>query len=126
MPHFSDTALDQLLTYIATADNMYIVTSAVDVTNFSAVSTNPLFDITLTPGDGNDFTIADDPTNGRRVTTDAKSSQAAANSGDTNKAVLTVGTTVIGSWDVASLSVVQGSNYNVPSLYTRIPDPVNV
>ena len=59
--------LDAALAEVATA-NIMTLCSQEPTTRTEAVTTYALADVAMTPGDGNDYTIADGDTNGRKVT----------------------------------------------------------
>lgn len=77
-----NAVLDAALTYVAASDRMVICTA--EPATYAAATGIALANIAMTPGDGNDYGIADDPAagTGRKVTMVAKSTQAILASGN--------------------------------------------
>lgn len=87
--------------------------------------TNSLAFVALTPGDGNgDFTIADDPVSGRRLTITAKSGVATTAAGTGAHAVLSLGG-VIYAYGPCTGDVIEfPGTTNLSTFYARQVDPV--
>ena len=85
-----DATLDTMLTYIATSDTMYVC-SAQPTTYAEASSTYALADVAMTPGDGNDYTIGNGDSSGRKVAMAQKADIDIDTSGDATHIALTEG-----------------------------------
>lgn len=87
--------------------------------------TNSLADTAMIAGDGNgDYTIADDPTNGRRLTMAAKSSITVTASGTPRHIVLSLGGVIKAYTACTGDDLVIAGQVNIPTFYLRFADPV--
>ena len=87
-----DTVMDQMLSYIAACTRMDVVSDVSTPTDL----TNSLADVTMTAGDGNDYTIAqgDAGAGSRKVTVAAKSGVTVDTSGTPRHVVLTLSSVI--------------------------------
>lgn len=117
-----DAALNEIAD---NADIMY-VNSAEPATFVEASSTYKLADVAMVVGDGNDYTVGDDPTNGRRLTMDEKATVDIDASGTANHVSLAdVGNTKVLAVVTlsASQALTSGNTVTIPTWYLRLADP---
>lgn len=113
--------LDAALAEIATAVRM-VVTSA-EPADFAGIAAVALADVTLTPGDGNDFTIADGDTNGRKVTVAQQADIPIDASGTATHVCLDDGATLLLVTTCTSQALTSGGTVTVPAFDDEIADP---
>ena len=91
----------------------------------AATVTLALADAVMTPGDGNDYTIADGAPDGRSVTMAAKNGETVDANGDvTHEAVVdTANTRLLRVTTVPSQTLTAGNQVNMGSWAARIADP---
>lgn len=87
-----DTVMDQMLSYIAACTRMDVTSDGSTPANL----TNSLANVTMTAGDGNDYTLAqgDAGAGSRKVTVAAKSSVNVSSSGSPAHVVLSLSSTI--------------------------------
>jgi hypothetical protein len=105
--------------------NLVTLCSAEATTYLEATSTFALADAAMTPGDGNDYTIADGDTSGRKVTLAAKNGETVdANGTVTHAAVVdTANTRLLRVTTVPSQVLTAGNGVNFGSWKAEIADP---
>ena len=117
-----DAALDK----IATANKM-IACSAQPTTRTEAITTYALSDVTMTPGDGNgDFTIADNGSDGRKLTIAAQLDIDVDAAGGAAYIALVDSTDLLFVTTGNSLSVEAGEIISFPAWEIRLLDPDDV
>lgn len=103
--------------------NLMTVCSAEPTTRTEAVTTYALADVAMTPGDGNDFTIADGDTSGRKVTTAAKSSVTVDTTGTATHVALVDGTRLLYVTTCTSQGLTAANTVDFPAWKAEIADP---
>ena len=116
-----DTTLDPLLTEIATATRMSVCSA--EPANFAGIAAVSLGDVVMTPGDGNDYNIANGDASGRKVTTVVKSAVSIGTSGNITHVVLDDGVDLILVTTVTLVAVLMGENITVPAWKAEVGDP---
>lgn len=119
----SNDVLDAAWDELALA-NIMTVCSAEPTTRTEAVTTFALADVAMTPGDGNDYTIADGDTNGRKVTVAAKSGVLVDTSGTATHVALCDGTRLLYVTTCTSQALTAGNTVDFPAWDAEIADPV--
>jgi hypothetical protein len=114
--------LDASLDKIATA-NIMTLCSQEPTTRTEAVTTYALADVAMTPGDGNDYTVSDGDTNGRKVRMAAKSGVTVDTTGTGNHVALCDGTTLLYVTTCTSKAVTASDQVNFPVWDVEIADP---
>jgi hypothetical protein len=114
--------LDGAWDIFALADLM-TVCSQEPTTRTEAVTTYALADVAMTPGDGNDYTIADGDTSGRKVTTAAKSSVTVDTTGTATHVALVDGTRLLYVTTCTSQGLTSGNTVDFPAWKAEIADP---
>lgn len=118
-----DSTLDATLEEIATADEIYVCSD--EPADYAGISAVALADGTLTPGDGNDFTIADGDVSGRKVTVAQQADLDIDASGEADHVVLADGVNseliYVTTCDAQQLT--SGGTVTVPSWDVEIEDP---
>ena len=117
-----DSALDALLTKIATGTAIYLC-SAQPTTLTEATTTFALASEVLTPGDGNDFVIADGDAGGRKVTVSAKPGVIVASTGTATHMAICDGTDVLLVTTCTSQGVTSGTSITLNSFSETVGDP---
>lgn len=119
----SDDVLDGMLDIIALADIM-TVCSQQPADRTEAVTTYALADVAMVPGDGNDFTIADGDTSGRKVTVAAKSGVPVDTSGTATHVALSDATRLLYVTTCTSQVLTAGNTVDFPAWDVEVADPV--
>ena len=114
--------LDAALAEVATA-NIMTLCSQEPTTRTEAVTTYALADVAMTPGDGNDYTIADGDTNGRKVTVSAKNNVTVDTTGTGTHVALCDGSTLLYVTTCTSKAVTASDEVNFPAWDIEIADP---
>lgn len=120
----SDYVLDG--SHARTAEgNLRVLCSAEPTTYTEATVTFALADAAMTPGDGNDYTIADGDTSGRKVTVAAKNGETVDANGDvTHEAIVDTGNTrLLRVTTVPSQTLTSGNQVNMGAWAVEIADP---
>lgn len=122
MPKWTnDEVLDAMLDEAALANVMTLCdTQPTDRTE--AITTYALADVVMTPGDGNDFTVADD-TSGRKVTVAAKNAVDVDTAGDGIFVALCDSTRLLIVTTCASKTVGTSDQVNFPTWDIGVTDP---
>lgn len=92
-------------------------------TSIAEIDTYALAQVALTPGDGNDFTIANGDTNGRKVTVAQKADVAITDNGTANHMALDDGVKFIVT-TVTPKALTSGDTTTFPAWDSEIADPV--
>jgi len=116
-----NSTLDPDLTEIATATHEVLCSA--QPANYAGIAAVALADAALTPGDGNDFTIADGDTSGRKVTIAAKSGVSITASGSATHVVLHDGVDLIYVTTCATQALVSGGTVDIGAWKVEIGDP---
>lgn len=119
----SDDVLDGMLDIIALADIM-TVCSQQPADRTEAVTTYALADVAMVPGDGNDFTIADGDTSGRKVTVAAKAGVPVDTSGTATHVALSDATRLLYVTTCTSQVLTAGNTVDFPAWDVEVADPV--
>jgi hypothetical protein len=119
----SDDVLDGMLDIIALADIM-TVCSAQPADRTEAVTTYALADVAMTPGDGNDYTIGDGDTSGRKVAVAAKSGVPVDTSGTATHVALSDATRLLYVTTCTSQVLTAGNTVDFPTWDVEVADPV--
>lgn len=117
----ADAVLDAALAKIATA-TIQTACSAQPTTRTEAVTTYALADVTMTAGDGNDYTIADD-TSGRKVTTAQKTGVTVDTTGDATHVALCDGTDLLYVTTCTTQTLTALNTMTFPAWAIGIGDP---
>lgn len=116
-----DAVLDEMLIKVATATRMSICSD--HPVNFAGIAAVSLADVVMTPGDGNDYTIADGDVSGRKVTMVQKSGVVIDNTGNGNHIVLDNGVDLIWVTTMAPESLVAAESTIIPAWKVESRDP---
>ena len=118
-----DATIDPMLTEIATGTVMHATSG--EPANYAGIAAVSLADVTLTAGDGNDFTIANGDTSGRKVTVSAKSGVTVDNNGTaTHVALADVSNTqLLYVTTCTSQALTAGNTVNFPAWKVEVADP---
>lgn len=119
----SNDVLDQALAEVALGTIMTVCTQQ-PTTRAEAVTTYALADVAMTPGDGNDYTIADGDTSGRKVTVAAKGGVPVDTSGTATHVALCDGTRLLYVTTCTSQVLTAGNTVDFPAWDIEIADPV--
>lgn len=119
----SDDVLDGMLDIIALADIM-TVCSQQPADRTEAVTTYALADVAMVPGDGNDFTIANGDTSGRKVTVAAKAGVLVDASGTASHVALSDATRLLYVTTCTSQVLTAGNTVDFPAWDVEVADPV--
>ena len=111
-----------MLDEIATA-NIMTLCSAEPTTRTEAVTTYALADVAMTPGDGNDYTVGEGDTNGRKVAMAAKSNVTVDTGGTGNHVALCDGTRLLYVTTCGSKTVSASDEVNFPTWDVEVADP---
>lgn len=117
-----DDVLDAALDKIATA-NLMTACSAEPTTRTEAVTTYALADVAMTPGDGNDYTVSNGDTNGRKVRMAAKSGVTVDTSGTATHIALVDSSILLYVTTCTSQALTGGNTVNFPVWDVEIADP---
>jgi len=117
-----DDVLDALLDEIATC-NKICVCSAQPTTHAEAATTYMLAATAMTPGDGNDYNIAND-TSGRKVTPVQKANILIANSGTATHIALLDAANVQFVTQCTSQYLTAAGTVTIPTFDINVQDPV--
>jgi len=113
-----DAALDEIA-----LSNIMTVCSAEPTTRAEAVTTYALADVAMTPGDGNDYTVGDGDTNGRKVAMAAKSSVLVDTGGTATHLALCDGTRLLLVTTITSQVLSAGNTVDIPTWDAELADP---
>lgn len=116
-----DTTLDVLPTKIATATRMSVCSA--EPANFAGIAAVSLGNVVMTPGDGNDYAIADGDASGRKVTTVLKSAVSITNTGNITHVVLDDGVDLILVTTVTLVAVTALDVITIPAWKSEVGDP---
>ena len=117
-----NTVLDAMLAEIATADRMDV--NSAEPSNVSdARTTTSLANVAMTPGDGNDYTIANGDTSGRKVTTAQKAAVSVTSSGTANHVSLTTATVLLYVTTCTAQALTSGNTVTIPGWKVEVADP---
>lgn len=119
----NDDVLDGMLDIIALADIM-TVCNAQPTTRTEAITTFALADVAMTPGDGNDFTISDGDTSGRKVEVGAKAGVPVDTSGTATHIALCDATRLLYVTTCTSQVLTSGNTVDFPAWDVEVADPV--
>ena len=103
--------------------NLQTACSAEPTTRTEAVTTFALADVAMTAGAGNDYTIADGDTSGRKVTTAAKNGVLVDTTGTATHIALVDGTRLLRVTTCTSQALTAGNTVNFPAWKAEIADP---
>lgn len=117
-----DSVLDILLTDIATSIRMSICSG--HPINFAGIAAVSLADVVMTPGDGNDYNIADGDISGRKITTVQKASIIIGTTGLASHIVLDDGSVIKGVTTVVPKSLVATELITIPAWKVELRDPI--
>lgn len=117
-----DVTIDPMLTKIATATRMTVLSA--EPANFAGIAAVLLADATMTAGDGNDYTIADGDTSGRKVTVAAKADQAVDTSGTATHVALDDGVDLLYVTTCTSQALSDTGTVSIPAWDVEVADPV--
>ena len=118
----NDDVLDVFLDEIATATIMTLC-SQQPADRTGAVTTYALADVTMTPGDGNDFTVGDGDSSGRKVTVAAKNAVDVDAAGTGNHVALCDATNLLVVTTCADKVVGTSDQVNFPVWDAEVGDP---
>jgi len=117
-----DDTMDASLDFIAACDIMHVCKA--EPANYAGIAAESLADIAMTPGDGNDYDIADDAS-GRKITTAEKLAVDIDVSDDATHVVLAlVGSTslrLVTTCDLQTLT--SGGTVDIPAWKFNMQDP---
>lgn len=119
----NDDVLDGMLDIIALSTLM-TVCNAQPTTLAEAVTTFALADVAMVAGDGNDYTIADGDTSGRKVTVAAKAGVPVDTSGTATHVSLTDATRLLYVTTCTSQVLTSGNTVDFPAWDVEVADPV--
>ena len=117
----SDAVLDAALAKIATATRM--VACSGEPANFAGIAAVALADVVMTPGDGNDFNIANGDTSGRKVTTVQKTGVTVDSSGTATHVSLDDGSALLYVTTCTSQALTSGNTMTFNAWKVEIGDP---
>lgn len=118
-----NTTIDPLLTKVATADRLTVLTG--EPANFAGIAAVLLASVALTPGDGNgDYVISDGDTNGRKVRVAQQASISITTSGTATHVALDDGSILIYVTTCTSQALTSGGTVTVPLWDVEVADPV--
>lgn len=118
-----DDVLDAALDKIATA-NIMTACNAAPTTRTEAVTTYALADVAMTPGDGNDYTVGEGDTNGRKVAVAQKADVTVDTTGDATHIALCDGTDLLYVTTCTSQTLTASNTVTFPTWDVEIADPV--
>ena len=104
--------------------NLMTVCNAEPTTRIQAVTTFALADVAMTPGDGNDYTIGDGDTDGRKVAVAAKSGVTVDTTGTATHVALVDATRLLYVTTCTSQGLTSGNTVDFPTWDAEIADPV--
>jgi len=114
-----DAALDKIAT-----STLMTVCSQEPTTRTEAATTYALADVTMTAGDGNDYTVAEgDGNDGRKVTVGAQPSVTVDSTGTGNHVALCDGSDLLYVTTCTSQSLTSGNTVDFPAWDVQIADP---
>lgn len=116
-----DTTLDVLLAKIATSIRMSVCSA--EPANFAGIAAVILGEVVMTPGDGNDFNIADGDITGRKVVTVQKTAVDIDTTGTITHIVLDDGSDLIFVTTSASQAVTASDLITIPAWKVEASDP---
>lgn len=123
MPKFApNETLDAMLELIATGTRMTVLSD--QPTEFADIASLILADATLTPGDGNDFTIGEGAVSGRRVTIAQQADLEIDATGDADHIAIDDGESLLYVTTCTQQALTQGGTVTVPQWSVEIADPV--
>lgn len=114
--------LDAMLDEIALG-NIMTLCSQEPATRTEAITTYALADVAMTPGDGNDYTVSDGDTNGRKVRMAAKSAVTVDVTGTGNHVALCDSTRLLYVTTCTAKAVTATDQVNFPVWDVEIADP---
>lgn len=117
-----DATIDAMLEKIATAERLTVLTD--EPANFAAIAGLLLAEATLTPGDGNDFTIGDGDVSGRKVTVSAQEDMEIDATGEADHVALDDGVSLIYVTTCTPQQLTQGGTVTAPAWDIEVADPV--
>ena len=118
-----DDVLDAMLDEIATA-NIMTLCSQQPANRTEAVTTYALADVVMTPGDGNDFTVGEGDSDGRKVAMAAKSNVTVDSAGTGNHVALCDATDLLYVTTCTGKLVAVSDEVNFPTWDVEVADPV--
>lgn len=113
--------LDAALDEIATATRLVVCTG--EPANFAGIAAVALADVTLTAGDGNDYTIANGDTSGRKVTVAQQADVPIDSTGTATHVSLDDATDLQYVTTCTSQALTSGGTVTVPAWDIEIADP---
>ena len=118
-----DAVLDVMLDYIAdNADAIHVCSD--EPANYAGISSVLLAGTAMTTGDGNDYTVADGDSSGRKVTVGSKSDIAISTSGTATHIALSNGSdTLYYVTTCTSQALVDTGTVTIPAWDIEIADP---
>ena len=114
-----DAIIDLLLAGVASADRM----DAVDDVSTPTDLTGTLANIAMTPGDGNDYTIADGDTSGRKVTMAEKTGVTITGTGTANHVVLSLASVIKDITTCTAQGLTAAGTVDFPAWDHEVLDP---
>jgi hypothetical protein len=119
-----DVVMDAALDKIATGTRLTFCSG--QPANFAGIAAVLLASVTVTAGNGNgDFTIADGPVSGRKLTVGAQTGMTPAGNGTVTYACVDDGTTLLSATTVTSQAVTTAQTWDSPAFVPfGITDPV--
>ena len=118
-----DSVLDAALAKTATSNQMTLC-SAQPTNRTEAITTFMLASTAMTPGDGNDYTIANGDTSGRKVTVAQKADVPVTNSGTGTHVALVDATSLLVVTTCTSQAVTASNQVTFSAWDQEILDPV--
>ena len=114
-----DATIDALLDEIATATRMDVVDDVSTPTDLSGTLAN----VAMVAGDGNDYTIANGDTSGRKVTMAEKSGVSITGTGTALHIVLSLAAVIIDITTCTSQALTSGGTVTFPAWDHEVLDP---
>lgn len=114
-----DATIDKLLEEVATSDRMDVTSDVGTPTDL----TNSLANVAMTPGDGNDYTIAPGDVSGRKVTIAQKSGVSIGSSGTALHIVLSLASVIKDITTCTSQALTAGNTVTFPAWDHEVLDP---
>ncbi len=118
----NDAVLDTMLDEIALG-NIMTLCEQQPADRTEAVTTYALADVAMTPGDGNDFTVGDGDTDGRKVTMAAKNAVDVDSDGTGNHVAVCDATRLLIVTTCADKVVTTSDQVNFPTWDAEVGDP---
>jgi len=114
-----NNTIDKLLTEVATSSRMDVTSDVSTPTDL----TNTLANTAMTPGDTNDYTIADGDVSGRKVTMAQKTGVAITGTGTALHIILSLAAVIIDITTCTSQALTSGGTVTFPAWDHEVLDP---